>query len=47
LRLASNRALMGVRANGRVYNLIAWLTVVVVSALSLFLVGKLIFLREP
>jgi Mn2+/Fe2+ NRAMP family transporter len=46
LRLASNRALMGVRANGRVYNLIAWLTVLVVSALSLFLVAKLIFIRE-
>jgi NRAMP (natural resistance-associated macrophage protein)-like metal ion transporter len=46
LRLASNRALMGVRANGRVYNLIAWLTVVVVSALSLLLVGRMIFLRD-
>ncbi|MFN2596522.1 MAG: Nramp family divalent metal transporter [Pyrinomonadaceae bacterium] len=45
-RLASNRALMGVRANGRVYNLVAWLTVLVVSALSLFLVGKMIFLRD-
>jgi Mn2+/Fe2+ NRAMP family transporter len=45
-RLASNRALMGVRANGRVYNLVAWLTVFVVSALSLFLVGKMIFLRD-
>src|SRR5919202_1776784 len=46
LRLASDRELMGVRANGRVYNLIAWLTVFVVSALSLFLVGKMIFLRD-
>jgi Mn2+/Fe2+ NRAMP family transporter len=46
LRLAGNRDLMGVRANGRVYNLIAWLTVVVVSALSLLLVGRMIFFRE-
>ena len=46
LRLASNRDLMGVRANGRVYNLVAWLTVAVVSALSLLLVGSTIFFRE-
>jgi Mn2+/Fe2+ NRAMP family transporter len=44
-RLASNRTLMGVRANGRVYNLIVWLTVVIVSALSLLYVGSLIFAR--
>jgi Mn2+/Fe2+ NRAMP family transporter len=44
-RLASNRTLMGVRANGRVYNLIVWLTVFVVSALSLLYVGSLIFAR--
>ncbi|MFL6231086.1 MAG: Nramp family divalent metal transporter [Pyrinomonadaceae bacterium] len=43
LRLAGNRDLMGVHANGRVYNLVAWLTVVVVSALSLLLVGRTIF----
>jgi NRAMP (natural resistance-associated macrophage protein)-like metal ion transporter len=43
LRLASDRALMGVHANGRVYNLIAWLTVVVVSALSLALVARSFF----
>ncbi len=41
-RLASNRSLMGVRANGRVYNLIVWLTVVIVSALSLLYVGSLV-----
>lgn len=46
IRLASNRDLMGVRANGRVYNLVAWLTVAVVSALSLLLVGRTIFFRE-
>jgi Mn2+/Fe2+ NRAMP family transporter len=45
LRLASNRDLMGVRANGRVYNLVAWLTVFVVSALSLLLVVRTIFFR--
>ncbi|MCA1643301.1 MAG: Nramp family divalent metal transporter [Acidobacteria bacterium] len=45
IRLASNRDLMGVRANGRVYNLVAWLTVAVVSALSLLLVGRTIFFR--
>jgi NRAMP (natural resistance-associated macrophage protein)-like metal ion transporter len=44
-RLASNRTLMGVRANGRVYNLIVWLTVFVVSALSLLYVGSLILAR--
>jgi NRAMP (natural resistance-associated macrophage protein)-like metal ion transporter len=44
-RLASDRALMGVRANGRVYNLIVWLTVFVVSALSLLYVGSLILAR--
>jgi Mn2+/Fe2+ NRAMP family transporter len=46
LRLASNRDLMGARANSRVYNLVAWLTVFVVSALSLLLVGRTIFFRE-
>jgi NRAMP (natural resistance-associated macrophage protein)-like metal ion transporter len=45
-RLASNRALMGVRANGRVYNLIVWLTVLVVSVLSLLYVGSMIFAHE-
>src|SRR5918911_912968 len=38
-RLASDRKLMGARANGPVYNLVAWLTVLVVSALSLLLVS--------
>ena len=37
-RLASDRKLMGARANGPVYNLIAWLTVVIISALSLLLI---------
>ncbi|MGH9945380.1 MAG: Nramp family divalent metal transporter [Pyrinomonadaceae bacterium] len=38
-RLAGNRALMGPYANGPAYNLVAWLTVAVVSALSLLLLG--------
>ena len=38
LRLAGDRKLMGAHANGRVYNMIAWLTVLVVSSLSLLLV---------
>jgi NRAMP (natural resistance-associated macrophage protein)-like metal ion transporter len=37
-RLASDRKLMGVHANGRFYNLVAWLTVLVISTLSLLLV---------
>ncbi|PYS92390.1 MAG: Mn transporter [Acidobacteria bacterium] len=37
-RLASDRKLMGARANGPVYNLIAWLTVIIISALSLLLI---------
>jgi NRAMP (natural resistance-associated macrophage protein)-like metal ion transporter len=42
-RLASDRSLMGARANGPVYNLVVWLTVVIVSALSLLYVGSMIF----
>lgn len=45
-RLASDRGLMGARANGRVYNLVAWLTVAVVSALSLLYVGSMILARD-
>ncbi|HYY42216.1 MAG TPA: Nramp family divalent metal transporter, partial [Pyrinomonadaceae bacterium] len=37
-RLASDRKLMGAHANGPLYNLVAWLTVFIVSALSLLLV---------
>ncbi len=42
-RLASDRKLMGAYANGRFYNLIAWLTVLVISALSLLLVAAPFF----
>jgi NRAMP (natural resistance-associated macrophage protein)-like metal ion transporter len=37
-RLASDRKLMGTHANGPLYNLVAWLTVAVVSVLSLLLI---------
>jgi Mn2+/Fe2+ NRAMP family transporter len=42
LRLVNKTELMGAHANGRVYNAVSWLTVVVVSALSLlFIVTRL------
>ncbi|HYO99426.1 MAG TPA: Nramp family divalent metal transporter [Pyrinomonadaceae bacterium] len=47
LRLAGDRKLMGDNANGAVYNVLAWLTVLVVSGLSLLLVGKTLFGGEP
>ncbi|MDQ3803870.1 MAG: Nramp family divalent metal transporter [Acidobacteriota bacterium] len=43
LRLAGSRELMGAYANGRLYNVAAWLIVVVVSALSATLVVTTIF----
>ncbi|MEJ7578199.1 MAG: Nramp family divalent metal transporter [Pyrinomonadaceae bacterium] len=43
LRLASDRELMGERANGRIYNVAAWLTVGVVSALSVLLIVVTLF----
>ena len=43
LRLAGSRELMGAYANGRVYNAAAWLTVLTVSALSIFLVVTTLF----
>jgi Mn2+/Fe2+ NRAMP family transporter len=42
-RLASDRKLMGAHANGRFYNLVAWLTVLIVSLLSLLLVAASFF----
>ncbi len=38
LRLVNNRELMGAYVNGRLYNFAAWLTAVVVSALSILLI---------
>ena len=43
LRLASDRELMGAHANGRVYNAASWLTVLVVSALSLLFIATRLF----
>ncbi|HEV2708494.1 MAG TPA: Nramp family divalent metal transporter [Pyrinomonadaceae bacterium] len=43
LRLVNNRDLMGDHANGRVYNAASWLTVLVVSALSLLFIATKIF----
>jgi Mn2+/Fe2+ NRAMP family transporter len=47
LRLAGDRELMGEYANGAVYNVLAWLMVIIVSALSLVLVVKAVFGGEP
>lgn len=43
LRLVNKRELMGAHVNGRVYNAASWLTVVVVSALSLFYITTQLF----
>jgi NRAMP (natural resistance-associated macrophage protein)-like metal ion transporter len=43
LRLASDRELLGAYANGRLYNLVAWLIVAAVSALSVTLVAATLF----
>jgi Mn2+/Fe2+ NRAMP family transporter len=43
LRLVNNKELMGEYVNGPVYNLAAWLTTIIVSALSLLLIVSHIF----
>jgi Mn2+/Fe2+ NRAMP family transporter len=43
LRLVNNRELMGTHVNGPVYNLAAWLTVIVVTALSVLYIVMTIF----
>ena len=43
LRLVNNRELMGSHVNGRLYNIGAWLTAVIVSLLSLLLIVSLLF----
>ncbi|MDQ5838289.1 MAG: Nramp family divalent metal transporter [Acidobacteriota bacterium] len=43
LRLVNKTELMGAHANGRVYNAASWLTVVVVSALSLLFIASRLF----
>jgi NRAMP (natural resistance-associated macrophage protein)-like metal ion transporter len=43
LRLVNNRELMGAHVNGPFYNLAAWLTTIVVSALSILLIFATLF----
>lgn len=43
LRLAGDTELMGAHRNGRVYNAVAWLTVFIVSALSIIFIGRTLF----
>jgi NRAMP (natural resistance-associated macrophage protein)-like metal ion transporter len=43
LRLVNNRDLMGDHTNGRVYNAASWLTVLVVSSLSLLFIATKLF----
>jgi Mn2+/Fe2+ NRAMP family transporter len=43
LRLVNNRELMGQYVNGRLYNLAAWVTTIIVSALSILLIITTIF----
>ncbi len=43
LRLVNNRELMGAHVNGRLYNFGAWLTAIVVSALSILLIITTVF----
>ena len=43
LRLVNNRELMGAYVNGRLYNFAAWLTAVIVSALSILLIVVTLF----
>ena len=38
LRLVNDRELMGTHVNGLIYNFAAWLTTIIVSALSLVLI---------
>lgn len=43
MRLVNDREIMGAQVNGPIYNLAAWLTVVVVTALSLFYLTASVF----
>ena len=43
LRLVNDRELMGSYVNGRLYNVVAWATALIVSASSLLLIGVAIF----
>jgi Mn2+/Fe2+ NRAMP family transporter len=43
MRLVNDREIMGANVNGRLYNLGAWLTVIIVTALSLLLILATVF----
>jgi Mn2+/Fe2+ NRAMP family transporter len=43
LRLVNNRELMGPHVNGPLYNIVAWLTTIVVSGLSILLIIATVF----
>jgi NRAMP (natural resistance-associated macrophage protein)-like metal ion transporter len=43
LKLVNNRELMGVHVNGRLYNLAAWLTAIVVTGISLLYIVSILF----
>src|SRR6185295_15523525 len=43
MRLVNDREIMGAYVNGRLYNLAAWLTVIIVTALSLLLILATVF----
>jgi Mn2+/Fe2+ NRAMP family transporter len=43
MRLVNDREIMGAHVNGRLYNLGAWLTVIIVTALSLLLILATVF----
>ena len=43
LRLVNNRELMGAYVNGRIYNMAAWLTTIIVTLLSLLLIIVTLF----
>jgi Mn2+/Fe2+ NRAMP family transporter len=43
LRLVNNREVMGAHVNGRIYNVAAWLTTIVVTLLSLLLIIVTLF----
>jgi Mn2+/Fe2+ NRAMP family transporter len=45
LRLVNDKELMGANVNGPLYNMAAWLTVIVVTSLSLLLILVTVFPR--
>ena len=43
LKLVNNRELMGAHVNGRLYNIAAWLTTIIVSVLSILVIVSTLF----